>query len=75
MLSWLGILAGTGSWIKESYDRRHPKYTPGTEEHWRKVEIGRKRVLADFDTVRYEERARRKALGYYDGENVDISKK
>ncbi len=73
MFGWLGILAGTGSWIKENHDRNHPKYTPGTEDHWKKVEVGRKRFLADLDTVSPEERARRKALGYYDGENVDIT--
>lgn len=75
MLGWLGIFAGLGSWTKENYNRNHPKYTPGTEDHWRKVELGRKRFLEDFDTVPSEERDRRRALGYYDGENVDISKK
>ena len=68
VLSCSKLLKDKFSWAKENYDRNHPKYTPGTEDHWRKVELGRKRFLEDFDAVPSEERDRSRALGYYDGE-------
>ena len=79
MLGWLGILAGLGSWAKESYDRNHVKYSsPEAKRYFTqktKKDIGFERMLADLSTVPREERDRRRALGYYDGEHVDISKK
>lgn len=79
MFGWIGILAGAGSWIKESYDRNHPKYSsPEAKRYFTqktKKDIGFQRMLDDLDTVPREERDRRRALGYYAGEDVDISKK
>lgn len=76
MLGWLGILAGLSSWVKESYDRSHPKYSsPQAERYFTqktKKDIGFQRMMADLDTIPRHERDRRRALGYYDGENVDI---
>lgn len=79
MLGWFSILAGLTGLAKESYDRNHVKYSsPQAEKYFTqktKKDIGFERMMADLDTVPREERDRRRALGYYDGENVDISKK
>ena len=59
MFGWVSILAGLGSFAKESYNKNRVKYSsPEAERYFRQ---------ADNDNgVPLEERNRRRMEGYYD---------
>ena len=70
MFGWGSILAGLGSFAKESYNKNRVKYSsPEAERYFRQADndIGKQRLYEDLrNGVPLEERNRRRMEGYYD---------
>lgn len=80
MWGLLSLLGCGYNLAKENHQRNKPYYGTSRElgrnnPHWQKRSLGSKRLMDDLgNNVPREERDRRRLLGYYDGEDVDINK-
>lgn len=81
MWGLLSLLGCGYNIAKEKHQQNKPYYGTDRElfrnnPYWQKKQKGHDRLIQDLSNgVPVEERERRRALGYYNGEDVDISKR